>query len=176
MSRHARIKYQHNTVIALDSQFMPMAEIDRRKAIKAVVAGRAVFLTSFRTYETSATVSSGQMMKAIIYHPRAERKVRPRFVGGVKGTRAILRRDRFRCAYCGCKLRASTGTKDHVIPECQGGQTTWSNLVAACLSCNQRKGGRTPEQAGMALLWRPSSPIAALMARLEKMIADELAA
>ena len=41
----------------------------------------------------------------------------------------------------------------------RGGGTTWTNLVTACRDCNQRKGGHTPEQAGMALLRRPFAPI-----------------
>lgn len=59
----------------------------------------------------------------------------------------VLRRDGFRCAYCG--RRAST--RDHVVPRSHGGPTTWLNLVAACEPCNGRKRDRTPEQAGMPL-------------------------
>jgi len=31
-------------------------------------------------------------------------------------------------------------------------------VVCACVPCNLRKGGRTPEQAGMTLLARPARP------------------
>jgi len=175
MSKRGRQKSHRNTVLALSSQYMPMAEIDRRKAIRAVATGRAQFLTSFRTYETTSDVRSGQVLKAIVFNPRHERKSAPRFVGGIKGTRAILRRDGFKCAYCGRKLKNKTGTKDHVVPECQGGPTSWGNLVAACLDCNQRKGGRTPEQAGMPLLWKPTSPLASLMSKMERLIAEDAA-
>lgn len=54
------------------------------------------------------------------------------------------------CAYCGA--RPERMTIDHVIPLCQGGNNEPRNLVPACVSCNSRKGGRTPEQAGMRLL------------------------
>lgn len=67
---------------------------------------------------------------------------------------AVLLRDRYRCAYC---PRPGT-TLDHVVPRCQGGQTTWLNSVAACEDCNGRKKGRTPEQAGMRLLFEPYVP------------------
>ena len=40
----------------------------------------------------------------------------------------------------------------------QGGQATWENIVTACLSCNNRKGGRTPWQAGMRLIRPPVKP------------------
>ena len=32
------------------------------------------------------------------------------------------------------------------------------NLVISCRPCNQRKGNRTPEQAGMSLLYTPYLP------------------
>jgi hypothetical protein len=175
MSKRGRHKNSRNTVLALNASYMPMAEIDRRKAIRAVATGRAQFLTNFKTYETTSYISSGQVLKAIVFNPKHDRKTAPRLVGGIKGTRAILRRDGFKCAYCGRKLKSKNGTKDHVVPECQGGLTTWGNLVAACLDCNQRKGGRTPEQAGMVLLWKPTSPLASLMTKFERLVAEDVA-
>ena len=71
--------------------------------------------------------------------------------------RAVLRRDGYTCQYCGAVTVRPT--LDHVVPRWLGGGTTWTNLVTACRDCNQRKGGRTPEQAGMALLRRPFAPI-----------------
>lgn len=75
--------------------------------------------------------------------------------GKVPYTRAaLMRRDRYRCAYCGRRA----DTVDHVVPRCQGGTTTWQNTVAACGPCNEAKGGRTPEQARMPLRVRPFTP------------------
>ena len=56
---------------------------------------------------------------------------------------------RGRCAYCGKKT--DDLTQDHVMPLIQGGSHCASNIVPACRSCNSRKHGRTPEQAGMEL-------------------------
>ncbi len=67
----------------------------------------------------------------------------------------VLRRDRFRCQYCGSRDRL---TIDHVMPKSRGGRDTWENLVAACTPCNNRKGSRTPEEAGMRLLSKPYRP------------------
>jgi 5-methylcytosine-specific restriction endonuclease McrA len=57
-----------------------------------------------------------------------------------------------------------------VVPLCQGGSTTWQNLVGCCLSCNQAKGGRTPEQAGMVLKRLPKGPKAHLFERFEELL------
>jgi len=72
--------------------------------------------------------------------------------------RELFQRDRHVCAYCGETLSGSRLTRDHVHPVSQGGRDIWMNVVAACRSCNQRKSGRTPEQARMELLYAPYVP------------------
>ncbi|NBC15944.1 MAG: HNH endonuclease [Bacteroidetes bacterium] len=67
----------------------------------------------------------------------------------------VLRRDGFRCQYCGSRDRL---TVDHVMPKSRGGKDTWENLVAACTSCNNRKGDRTPDEARMPLRRKPFRP------------------
>lgn len=69
--------------------------------------------------------------------------------------RNLLRRDGHACQYCGAAERL---TLDHVVPKSRGGPDTWENLVAACVPCNNRKGGRTPDEAGMPLRRRPFRP------------------
>lgn len=69
----------------------------------------------------------------------------------------VLIRDRFRCQYCGMKGTASELTLDHIRPRSRGGRAAPENLCAACLTCNQRKGDRTPEEARMPLLSNPSA-------------------
>lgn len=72
--------------------------------------------------------------------------------------RELFHRDRHICAYCGEELSSSRLTRDHIKPVSQGGRDTWMNVVAACRGCNQYKSGRTPEQAGMELLYAPYVP------------------
>lgn len=67
----------------------------------------------------------------------------------------VLRRDRFKCQYCGHPDKL---TIDHVFPKSRGGKDTWENLVAACIPCNNRKGNRTPEEARMTLARKPFRP------------------
>ena len=70
--------------------------------------------------------------------------------------REIFRRDGYRCQYCG---RPSVHlTLDHVLPKRYGGQYEWENLVSACPPCNREKGGRTPQEAKMALRSVPREP------------------
>lgn len=70
----------------------------------------------------------------------------------------IYLRDKNRCQYCGRGFNRSELNIDHVIPSSQGGKTVWTNVVCSCIRCNHKKGGRTPEQAGMKLLTKPIYP------------------
>jgi 5-methylcytosine-specific restriction endonuclease McrA len=69
----------------------------------------------------------------------------------------ILMRDKYQCQYCMRIFPSGELTLDHVIPRSRHGETTWENLVACCHPCNNRKGARTPEEAGMKL-HRPPRP------------------
>ena len=72
--------------------------------------------------------------------------------------RNVFLRDEHRCQYCGRRFGVHNLSLDHVIPRSRGGQTTWENIVAACLKCNVQKGGRTPKEAGMTLCRPPHKP------------------
>lgn len=52
----------------------------------------------------------------------------------------VLRRDDFRCVYCGIEMPAEALTLDHVQPRMRGGDRSEGNLVAACRPCNADKG------------------------------------
>lgn len=72
--------------------------------------------------------------------------------------RNIFARDNNQCQYCGKKFPTSELSLDHVVPRSQNGQSTWDNVVCACVNCNVRKGGRTPKQAHMTLIRKPEKP------------------
>lgn len=73
----------------------------------------------------------------------------------------VLTRDKHRCAYC----HTIATTIDHVTPRSRGGRNTWTNTVAACAPCNQRKRDRTPIEAGMDLRCKPYAPSWATLVR-----------
>lgn len=73
--------------------------------------------------------------------------------------RNVFKRDRFTCQYCSRQPGKDELTIDHVLPRAQGGQSSWTNCVLACIDCNSRKADRTPEQANMPLLRVPQRPL-----------------
>jgi len=78
----------------------------------------------------------------------------------------IYARDDFTCQYCGEKQPTSDLTFDHVVPVAQGGRKDWENIVTCCISCNRKKGGRTPHEAGMRLVRVPKRPESAPAIRI----------
>ena len=82
---------------------------------------------------------------------------RRREQSGMKRLR-IYMRDKFRCQYCGERKPLKQLNYDHVIPRVRGGTTCWENIVTSCYACNDRKGSRTPVEAGMKLLRKPFKP------------------
>lgn len=59
----------------------------------------------------------------------------------------ILRRDQFRCYYCGVRGNETECglTIDHVVPVSLGGSNAPENLVSACGNCNFGKGAASLE-------------------------------
>lgn len=86
----------------------------------------------------------------------------------------ILRRDGFRCRYCGHTAAVAELRVDHVIPEALGGTDEPSNLVAACDPCNSGKSSIAPDSvivadvAADALRWAAAIKLAAELERRQR--------
>ena len=78
---------------------------------------------------------------------------------GMKLTkRNIFIRDDFKCQYSGATVNTKSADIDHVIPKSRGGKTSWENLVVCSKHINRDKADRTPQEAGLTLLKKPSKP------------------
>ncbi|MBA7649862.1 hypothetical protein ES703_57661 [subsurface metagenome] len=138
-------------VLVLNQNYEPLNICRARRAIVLLYQGKAEMLEdgSGFIHSVSSIFSLPSVIRLayMIKRPRPERKL----------TRLeIFNRDQYTCQYCGKETRQLT--LDHVIPRHRNGHHTWENVVSACIPCNRRKAGRTPEQAGMRLLHRPSPP------------------
>lgn len=68
--------------------------------------------------------------------------------------KGVLKRDGYKCAYCGDKAT----TVDHIRPTSKGGKNTWTNVVAACIPCNSKKGNTQLSKLGWELKTKPFVP------------------
>ena len=157
-------KHRHAMVIAVDSNYLPMLEVSRRHAMTALATGRAQVLDLSTWAKLGLGEVVGRAFNVIVF-PKTKAIADFR-LGIGRGNAGILHRDSHTCQYCGGRA----GTVDHVQPKCQGGKTSWDNLVACCRSCNQKKGGRTPAEAGMKLLASVRSPRFHLMERFQTLV------
>lgn len=90
--------------------------------------------------------------------------------------RTLFKRDANVCMYCAMRFPTRDLTRDHITPISQGGHDAWNNVAAACRRCNNHKGGRTPEQAGMQLIAVPFTPTYAEYIYLKgrRVLADQM--
>ena len=90
--------------------------------------------------------------------------------------RELFRRDQHTCAYCGDAMNFLRLTRDHIRPVSRGGLDTWMNVVTACRHCNGQKRNRTPEEAGLQLLYAPYIPNKAeyLILTNRRILADQM--
>ncbi len=134
--------------------------VSERKVIKYLVKDKVEVLSTWDAHLTWASDScplpSIVRMKYYVRAPR--RKIR-------FNRREVFKRDNYTCQYCGSKNRSSL-TIDHVVPKALGGDSSWSNCVASCKSCNNKKGDRTPRQARMTPQ-NPSVPYMTLVNEYE---------
>ena len=88
----------------------------------------------------------------------------------------LFRRDRNTCGYCGEQFSTSYLEREHIIPISRGGTDQWMNVVAACRSCNQKKGSRLPDEINMPLLYAPYIPSLweDMILRNRRILADQM--
>lgn len=143
MTGHERL---HKPVLVLNASYEPINVCAARRAVVLVLKGVAsaeehhpAVVHSARNHVRVPSVIRLLEYRRIPHQSRALSR------------KNILLRDRYTCQYCGKTLPASELTLDHVVPRSRAGETSWENLVASCNPCNNRKGSRTPEEAGMKL-------------------------
>jgi 5-methylcytosine-specific restriction endonuclease McrA len=138
-------------VLVLNANFEPINVCDTRRALGLLMTDKAILVLNGRGEVRS--INRLLPRPSVIRLMRMVSRPRPQ----LKMTRReIFRRDAFTCQYCG--KHTSDLTIDHVLPRHMGGRHIWNNVVAACPTCNHRKGGRTLDDVGMRLLHRPSEP------------------
>jgi 5-methylcytosine-specific restriction endonuclease McrA len=144
----------HRTLV-LSQGFEPVRIVPWQRAITLLFLGKVELIEEYdRDIKTTSIAMKVPAVVRLLGAFRRHKKP-------VKFSRInIYGRDNYSCQYCGVKKRLFELTYDHVVPRTLGGKTTWTNIVSCCSDCNRKKGGRTPDQAGMKLLKAPIQPAA----------------
>ena len=147
--------FSKKQTLLIDDNYEPVKMIHWQQAITKVYTGKAKIIQQYNHIVWKNRHNPNHSInKPRIITQFGLNKGKVVSKGKVKriSNESILERDDHQCQYCGKSLTLKTMTRDHVFPKHKGGRAKDDNVVAACLDCNQKKGGRTPQEAGMPLL------------------------
>ena len=139
-------------VLVLNASFEPVNVCTERRAVVMIFKGiaRMEEHNGHMLHSARITMHAPSVIRLVeyIHIPYKSRSL---------SRKNILLRDHNTCQYCGRVFPPQDLTLDHIIPRSRGGDSAWENLVTCCRACNNRKGDRSPEGAGMRLLRRPQA-------------------
>ncbi|MBW1721319.1 MAG: HNH endonuclease [Deltaproteobacteria bacterium] len=140
-------------VLLLNITYEPLKIINWKKAITLLCLGKVEVIEEYdheiRSVSFSIKLPAVVRLLKLIKRPKSPIKF---------SRQNIYSRDRYTCQYCGKRFSTEELTYDHVLPKSRGGKTVWENIVTCCVDCNRKKGGRTPEEASMRLIRKPTRP------------------
>ncbi|WP_102107799.1 HNH endonuclease [Oceaniglobus roseus] len=138
---------KHFPALVLNADYRPLSYYPLslwpwQEAIKAVWLDRVEIVAEYEKFVHSPTTQI-RIPSVVVLKDFVKPQKRVAF------TRFnLFLRDEFCCQYCGSK---GDLTFDHVVPRARGGITSWENVVAACSSCNLKKGSKSLKQSGLTL-------------------------
>lgn len=169
-------------VLRVDAGGMPLEWIDYQEAVRLHYLGRVCYGLGMLLYRLRGGVNARTGRRSAveitsILATTGERRAGARGAYEPPLSNATLfRRDAHLCLYCGVPFPPRELSRDHVTPLSRGGRDHWNNVVTACKRCNNRKAGRTPEDAGLELLAVPFTPTRAEYVYLQgkRILADQM--
>ncbi len=153
-------------VLRTDLAGMPLEWIDYRSAARLYFLGQVAYACGNRLFLLRGGINVATKRRSILeinsiiathgtHHEIS--KLRDDYAPPLSN-RTLFQRDGHLCLYCGGHFSGRQLSRDHVRPISKGGADNWTNVVTACVRCNNYKAGRTPEAAGMELLAVPFTP------------------
>lgn len=139
--------------LLLTAGYEVLSFVNERKTLKLLYKDKVEVISSW-----DDVISWG---KETVKYPailRLKNSIKRHYYNSNFSRKALVKRDKSICQFCQRKLSASQITIDHVIPRAHGGITSFTNCVVCCQNCNSIKADRTPEQANMVLLKKPTQP------------------
>lgn len=138
--------------LLLNASYEPLRVISTKRAVCLILAEKAEVLEagSGRLRSEHASVPEPAVIRLRHY-------VQIPFQATIPlNRRSLITRDNHECQVSSCN-RAGT-TVDHVHPRSKGGRHEWTNVVAMCSPCNQRKADHSLAELGWKLKKEPRAP------------------
>lgn len=155
------MEFESSRCVVLNSSYEPLSIITAKRALLLILEDKAIVVEEHpylvvrsvrRSFKVPLMVALKEFVKSRkIFQTKASLTQKNLFI-----------RDNHTCQYCARHKSDFRGreflTRDHIVPEFLGGKTTWTNLVAACSTCNNKKANHPLEKTGMRLLKTPTAP------------------
>lgn len=146
-------------VLVLNTTSVPINICSWRRALVLIFKGKAEAVINSEEY-----INNTFLLPLIV---KLKQYVSVPYNAVVLTRKNIYLRDNHTCQYCG-KVGVNL-TIDHVVPKSKRGTDSWENVVVSCMRCNNRKGDRTPDEAGLKLIGTPYKPPSALYLQLTRL-------
>lgn len=153
--------FESSRCVVLNATYEPLSIVTAKRALLLILEGKAIVVEEHPTLEVRSPRQSFKVPLMVAL----KAYVQSRKIFHAKASltqRNLFSRDGHTCQYCNRhknELRSSEFlTRDHIVPECRGGLSTWENLVTACSTCNNKKANYHLEDTGMRLLKKPVAP------------------
>ncbi|TET46161.1 HNH endonuclease [candidate division TA06 bacterium] len=139
-------------VLVLNQNYEPLSITKAKRAVVLIYLGKAELVERYDGIKVRSVYSTIPLPSVVrlVFFVRVHRRAI------TVSRKNIMKRDGYTCQYC--DMSEGAMTTDHVIPRRLGGKDTWENLVCACTKCNNRKGDRSPNEAGLTLIRHPKKP------------------
>jgi 5-methylcytosine-specific restriction endonuclease McrA len=118
--------------------YLPLSAIQWKEAITYLWLDKATVLEWYDDWMVRSESWETRVPAVMMLKDMQRRKQKPRF-----SKANLYIRDVYTCQYCSTPYTKANLTLDHVVPLSKGGKTSWTNIVAACKSCNGRKADKT---------------------------------
>jgi hypothetical protein len=157
---------KHKKCLLLNADFTPLSIIDWKRAViwnMKYIDNIKYSIDIIDFYKNDFINGTNNKKYPIPAVARTKRFFRQHTESLIFSRKNIFIRDDHTCQYCKVKYEHNNLTYDHVIPKSlwnysYSSPTSWTNIVTACVSCNRKKGNKTPKQANMPLLKNPEKP------------------
>ena len=151
--------------VVLNATYEPLSVISAKRALKLYHKGKVSISEKLENQFIETSTKKYPIPTQVILKEYV--KARSSLHAPAKLTkRNLCVRDKWTCQYCGRKKKELRSgeylTRDHLIPQSRGGPNVWSNVVACCNTCNNRKANYTLKEAkklfNMELRTKPTTP------------------
>ena len=118
--------------------YLPLSTINWKEAIRYVYHDKVDVLEWYDDWMVRSPSWETRVPAVIMMKDFVKQKSQVRF-----SKSNLFLRDQYTCLYCNEAYPKSFLTLDHVVPLSHGGKTNWTNIVAACQTCNNKKDNQT---------------------------------